>query len=328
MRLIERNFSDREEFPSILIVNLHTVPDVEKNLAVMERIVETAHRKGANILIFPELAVTGYVWDDPEDPEDRDVWELLRQGDNERIAPFINRIHGSLCNDRKGLEYVFFNTVRIKDGTFFNSTFVLHPGIDYTDEEYIYDKKFLPGIENRFFSPGSDRRLTIRTKWGTFGFLVCYDLCFVELARMYALEDRADAIVTMAHWRSEAVREYPRMNVMTDHYYGFLWDIMNSSKAAYNQVWSLAANAVGPHPLSGSYFWGGSGIWAPSGMPLIQASNITAEMVLVRNLDLQGQRSRERDDFDYSIDFNRFYNRIDDAGSHPVDCDPHEQDEP
>ncbi len=115
MRLIERNFSDREEFPSILIVNLHTVPDVEKNLAVMERIVETAHRKGANILIFPELAVTGHVWDDPEDPEDRAVRELLRQGDNDRIAPFIKRIHGSLCNDKKGLEYVFYNNVRKKD---------------------------------------------------------------------------------------------------------------------------------------------------------------------------------------------------------------------
>lgn len=212
---------------------------------------------------------------------------------------------------------MFYNNVRRKDGELYNSTFVLNGDIDYRREEYIYDKVFLPPIEHRYFRQGTDKRLTIETKWGRFGFLICYDLCFVELAKNYAFRDHVDAIVTMAHWRSEAVREYPRMNTMTDHYYGFLWDLMNSSKAAYNQVWSLAANAVGPHDVTGDYFWGGSGIWAPSGMGVIQASNITAELMLVHNLDIRGQRSRERDDYNYQIDFSRFYRRMKEEGSAP-----------
>ncbi len=321
MRIIERSFSDHEECPSVLLVNLQPQPDVAKNLVVMEEIVQIAHRKGANILIFPELCVTGYVWDDPGDPKDQHVRDLLAEGENQNIAKTIQGMLDGLNDSGRGLEYVFYNNVRRKDGAYFNSTFVLHPGIDYRREENIYDKIFLPPIEQRFFRQGSDKRLTIQTHWGAFGFLTCYDLCFVELARKYAFQDHVDAIVTMAHWRSEAVREYAHMNTMTDHYYGYLWDLMNSSKAAYNQVWSLAANAVGPHAMSHAYFWGGSGIWAPSGMSLVQASNITPELVLIHNLDIKGQRRLERDAFDYKIDFEQFYKEVREDGSCPQRMD-------
>ncbi len=315
MRLIERRFSDKEECPNILLANLRTRANVAENLRTMEEIIQIAHEKGANIAIFPELCVTGYVWDDPHDSGDRQVRDLLLEGQNGNVDATIRRIRDSLVDNGHGLEYVFYNNVREKDGNLFNSTFVLHVGLDYRREKYIYDKIFLPPVEQRFFRQGSDRRLTIETKWGRFGFLICYDLCFVELARRYALRDHVDAIVTMAQWRSEAVREYDRMNIMTDHYYGFLWDVMNSSKAAYNQVWSIAANSVGPHEVTGSYCWGGSGFWAPSGMSLVQASNITPELILVHNVDIHGQRLSERDDFDYRIDFNSFYRQMHEAGS-------------
>ncbi|ADH85204.1 carbon-nitrogen hydrolase family protein [Desulfurivibrio alkaliphilus] len=314
LRLIERVFSDCEDCPSVLLANMHITSDVELNLKRMEEVVQQAHTHGANILIFPELCVTGYVWEDQGRGE---VEELLAAGENSRIAPTLKRIRDGLRDDGKGLEYVFFNNVRRKDDGLYNSTFILHHSLDYNREEFIYDKIFLPPLEQLYFKQGTDRRLTIETKWGSLGFLTCYDLCFVEMARKYALKDKVDAIVTMAHWRSEAVREYDRMNIMTDHYYGYLWNLMNSSKAAYNQVWSLAANAVGPHQVTGDYFWGGSGVWAPSGMKLIQASNITAELILVRNLDLRGQRRKEQDDFDYQIDFARFFKPIEEEGSCP-----------
>ncbi len=317
MRLIERDFREKENCPSVLLANVRPSADVTANLSRMEDIVQLAHEKKANMVIFPELCVTGHVWDDVDDPEDRRVTNILREGENENIAKTIKRIRDSLVDDGQGLEYVFYNNARKKYGEFLNSTFVLHASIDYRREEYIYDKVFLTPIEQRFFKPGTDKRLTIQTKWGSFGFLICYDLCFVELARRYAFRDRVDAIVTMAQWRAEAVREYPRMNIMTDHYYGFLWDLMNASKSAYNQIWSLAVNTVGPHDVTGDYFWGGSGIWAPSGMSLIRSSHITPELILVRNLDVKGQRHLERDDFDYQIDFARFYKDIREDGSTP-----------
>ncbi len=99
----------------------------------------------------------------------------------------------------------------------------------------------------------------------------------------------------------------------TDSYYGDLWDTVLPAAAATNQAWVIACNAVGPHPISGAEFWGGSGIWAPSGMRLIQASNINEELLIVRNLDVRGARATERDDFNYAIDFDEIYRRLGDS---------------
>ncbi len=146
------------------------------------------------------------------------------------------------------------------------------------------------------------------------------------MARKYALQHEVDAIVTMAQWNSEGVREYPQMNVRSDYYYGFLWDLMNSSKAAYNQLWSLAANAVGRHAISHEYFWGGSGVWAPSGMNILQASNMHEELLIIRNLDIRGQTEREKDEYNYRLDFQRIYSDIQDQGSQIKYLDGDESD--
>jgi len=306
-RIIERIFSEDEKLPTILLANIYDISSVENNLAKMEQIIEIAHKKKVNILIFPELSITGYIWRSKERLE---VLDLLAAGENGAIANWLKNVRDSLTEGEGGLEYIFYGNIRRKEDNYYNCTFILNPGIDYRKEEYIYAKVFLTPVEKDYFKQGTDKRLSIETKWGRFGFLICYDLCFVELPRQYAFIDGVDAIVTMAAWHSQAVREYVSMNTRTDHYYGYLWDLMNASKAAYNQVWSLGANWVGLHPRSKEYFWGGSGIWAPSGMKLLQASNINEELLIIRNVDISGQRSKERDDFNYRIDFEDFYRNL------------------
>lgn len=304
LRLVERIYSEREESPTVMLANLHGTIDVAQNLRILEDVIELAHEHRVNVVMFPELAVSGYVWDTPRHEE---VMDHLRAGEMSNLRHWVQNVLDSLRTDGQGLEYVFLGNVREARGGLYNSVFILHPGVDYMSEELIYDKIFIPHNEQHYFQRGSDKRLTINTKWGRLGFMICYDLCFVELGRRYAFLDHVDAIVTLASWRSEATREYPLMNIKTDHYYGFLWDLMNSSKAAYNQVWSLGVNAVGTHDVSGVMFWGGSGLWAPSGMRLLQASNVKQEVLLVRNLDLHGQRLVEHDDFNYRIDFQSVY---------------------
>ena len=312
-RIVERVFSEDESSPTVLIANIYGDPDVDRNMKKLEAIIEIAHRKRVNIVIFPELSVTGYIWK-ASDPAP--VWDLLAEGENSRIGSWLKNIRDSLTEGEGGLEYIFYSNVREKEQRYYNCTFILNPSIDYRQEEYIYAKVFLTPSERTYFSQGTDKRLSIDTRWGRFGFLICYDLCFVELPRQYAFVDGVDAIVTMAAWHSQAIREYERMNTRTDHYYGFLWDLMNASKAAYNQVWSLGSNWVGRHLKSREYFWGGSGLWAPSGMKLLQSSNINEELLIIRNVDIKGQRDRERDDFNYRIDFQEFYRHM----KHPDDC--------
>jgi predicted amidohydrolase len=83
------------------------------------------------------------------------------------------------------------------------------------------------------------------------------------------------------------------------------------STSAVNQVWTVACNAVGVHGISGARFWGGSGIWAPSGICLIQASRFDEQLLIVHNVDIQGQRKLELDDFNYALDFKQIYRQLD-----------------
>ena len=127
--------------------------------------------------------------------------------------------------------------------------------------------------------------------------------------------DKVDAVVELASWRGPAEREYPGMNVKNSNYYGFQWDLMAPSQAAFNQIWVIAANAVGTQQRGNYKFWGGSGVWAPSGLELIQASNDSQELIVVHNLDIKGQTKFEHDDFFYYDDFIKIYDPIMDKRS-------------
>jgi len=126
----------------------------------------------------------------------------------------------------------------------------------------------------------------------------------------YARIDKVDAIMELASWRALAFRDYPGMNVGTDTYYGALWETLLPARAATNQIWIIACNAVGRHGITGAEFWGGSGIWAPSGLNLLRASHVNEELLIIHNVDIRGQRERERDDFNYALDFGDIYRPV------------------
>ena len=54
-RIVERVFSDDEACPTVMLANIYGSPNVKNNLSKMEQIIEVAHRKKVNILVFPEL---------------------------------------------------------------------------------------------------------------------------------------------------------------------------------------------------------------------------------------------------------------------------------
>lgn len=138
----------------------------------------------------------------------------------------------------------------------------------------------------------------------------CYDYCFSQLYQEMSLIDKVDGVIQMASWRGTSERDYPGMNVYTDTYYGDLWDMLMCSTSARNQIWTIACNAVGIHGISGAKFWGGSGLWSPAGLKLIQAGHSNDELVIIHNIDIKGEKQFEKDDFDYSVDFNKIYDII------------------
>jgi predicted amidohydrolase len=305
-RIVERRFSNDDGLLSVGLANIHSaVHDIAGNKDKIERAAQLFKGLGANVIALPEFCLSGYFWDD-----EAECRAYMDRALTEHHLDWIEDSLASLLDDQLRA-IVFNNLTRGGDGKYRNRTYVIRRGDEgLLDPEPTYDKVFLPGIEKTYTSSGHDDRLVVETPVARFGFTTCYDYLFTELLREYAFNDDVDAVVQIACWRASASREYPMMNVSTEVYYGELWDTVIAASSAQNQVWTFACNAVGRHEITGAVYWGGSGIWAPSGLKLVQASHFDEELLLVHNIDIRGARSFERSDFDYEFDFRQVYRRM------------------
>jgi predicted amidohydrolase len=308
LQLVQRAFSDNPDDLSVGLAQIHaTVPDIEANKDKVLRACQAFKEHDANVVLFPEFALSGYFWDERDD-----CLAYMRKAQTEQHVDWIDKELKPLL-DETFRAIILNNLSEGPDGRFYNRTLVIGRDNDYLDPENSYDKVFLPGIEKEYTESGRDDRLILDTDYGKFGFTTCYDYLFHDLLREYALRDKVDAIVQIASWRAAANREYAGMNIRTDHYYGDLWNFVMPANSAMNQFWTIACNAVGRHGVSGVPFWGASGIWAPSGICLIQASRFNEELLLVHNLDITGTRAAEKDDFNYAFDFEEIYHPLEDS---------------
>ncbi|HSP37305.1 MAG TPA: carbon-nitrogen hydrolase family protein [Frankiaceae bacterium] len=304
LRIVERTFSSDPSKMSVGLANINaSVPDVEANKDKICRVASIFKEHGVNVAVFPEFSLSGYFWEDER--------ACRKYMDSALIEQHVDWIENSLkpLLDDEFRAIILNNLMSGPNGTYYNSTFPVAKNYDYLAPGNSYQKIFLPGIEKTYTTTGQDDRLVVDTKAdnGRFGFTTCYDYLFSDLLREYSMTDQVDGILQVASWRAAATREYPTMNVRTDSYYGDLWNSVMSAASATNQVWTIACNAVGSHGISGVPFWGGSGIWAPSGLKLIQASNYFEELLIVHNLDIKKARADELSDFDYAMDFREIY---------------------
>lgn len=309
--ITERRSSDDDGSLSVGLANISAVvPGLEANRDKILRAATIFAERGVNLAIFPEFCLSGYFWEEREDclPYMR---EAVASEHNNWIERELQPLIGG------DLEAIVLNglTPAGKPDRFLNRTFIVGREPDYLADENTYDKVFLPGIEKEYTDSGRDDRLVVETRHGRLGFTTCYDYLFSELLREYSGVAEVDAIVQLASWRGAGQRDYPGMNVRTDSYYGDLWDMVVPAASATNQVWTLACNAVGQHAVSGARFWGGSGIWAPSGLCLIQASRTSNELLIVHNVDIRGEQDEEKDDFDYGFDFKEIYRPMEDGST-------------
>lgn len=307
-RVVEREYSSDGDGLSVGLANISaSVPGIEANKDKVLRAATVFKEKGVNLAVFPEFALSGYFWEDEEA-----CWAYMRDAVVQEHVDWLEGELQPLLDD--SFTHIVLNGLSPGEGKkFLNRTFVLGRDEKYLNDQETYDKIFLPGIEQAYTETGRDDRLVFENDHGRLGFTSCYDCLFSDLLREYRMQDDVDAIVEVASWRAAAVRDYPGLNVRTDHYYGDLWDAVLPAAAATNQVWVIACNAVGRHGVSGATFWGGSGIWAPSGLELVRGSHVEDELLIVHNLDVRGAREDEHESFNYAIDFREIYRPLGDS---------------
>lgn len=164
--------------------------DIKHNLAIFEENVVRARKENAKLIIFPELALSGYSCGDRffeiaetvPGPSTDHLIEVARKND-------IYIIWGM---PEKGLDGVLYNSAVMAGPEGYVGTWRKHtlPG-HATDQTG-------PGAfpDRRFFRAGTESPI-FTTKIGKIGIMVCYDTFFPEIARLLTLKG-ADLLVSIS----------------------------------------------------------------------------------------------------------------------------------
>jgi predicted amidohydrolase len=240
----------REKF-MVALAQINCKPeDKEQNLRKMEGAIARAEKKGAALVILPELSLTGYVVRDQ-------IYELAEEipGPSTRIMERIAR--------ETGMYVVFGMPEKSKktQATLHNTAVLVGP------KGFIgkYRKMYLPTHsvfeEKRYFRPGHEASV-FNSDLGKIGLLICYDIYFPEVTRLARLEG---AQLTVCISASPAVRRS-------------FFEILTAARAVENTTFLAFVNLVGVE--DGLQFWGGSRLVGPNGRVLAQAKYDEEDLVM------------------------------------------------
>jgi 5-aminopentanamidase len=230
----------------------------DRNLAVCFARLEEAAAAGAELLVLPECAIPGYMYDSAEE-----------------ALPYAEEIPGPSTEAferecrRLGVHAVCGLLER--DGDLLHNAAIL-VGPDGLIGSY--RKTHLPylGVD-RFVVPG-DEFAVFDTPLGRIGLIICYDLRFPEVTRTLALRG-ADIVCLPTNFPVAA-------RVQTE--------LITVARAAENRVYVLCANRVGKERWG--EFCGWSQIVDPYGKRLAEAGE-TEEALLVAEVDVEKARDKD-----------------------------------
>ena len=233
-----------------------------ENLGKIEALTINAKEQAADLVIFPEMSLTGYVVRDQ-------IYELA-----ETIpGPSTKRIENIA---KKTGVHIIFGMPELSEkakATIFNTAVFVGP------EGLIgkYRKMYLPTHsvfeEKRYFRPGY-QTASFNTALGNIGLCICYDLFFPEVCRLTRLKG-AQLIVAIS--ASPAVRRS-------------YFEILTAARALENTAFLAYVNLVGVE--DGLQFWGGSRLISPTGDILAKAKYDEEDFVICE-VDYSDLRSAE-----------------------------------
>jgi predicted amidohydrolase len=219
------------ETVSVACINFQTAwGDKAANLAKMKTFAADAATQGNDIIVFPELALSGYECSEDIDPENescqmhRDLAETIPGPSTKAMAQLAKEldvyiIFGMPEQDRTNSDRRHISSVVIAPQGILGAYRKLHlaPWPRFT--------------ESLCFSPGDDIPVW-ETRYGNIGVLICYDFYFFpELARIMALKEAKLLINTTASASGPGKPYYIVQQT--------------GSRATENLVYAASANLVG-----------------------------------------------------------------------------------
>ncbi len=158
--------------------------EVKANFAATAAAIANAVAVGADIVVLPELATSGYLFADADEAR-----RAARSPNDPAFGQWISAageavVVGGFCELGA-------------DGALYNSALVIDGGATAA----VYRKTHLWDREKLIFTPGDARPPVLRTPHGVIAVMICYDLEFAELTRQVALAG-AELIAAPVNWPS------------------------------------------------------------------------------------------------------------------------------
>jgi predicted amidohydrolase len=258
---------------TLAAVNMKVVRDKRQNLKRMLELADEAANQGVDILVLPEVGLQGYAdfafpVGSRECAEQKQYYyreaETIPGPATEKIAELAKRLTMTI--------QVGLAERTVNGNVIFNSTALIGP------EGLIgVYRKVHNQFEFPYFAPGEGTPV-FDTTHGKVGSIICYDLCFPELIRSFALQGAHLVLMSNAWPMKGHDRE-------TD-YHGYAMDLAAKANAFFNQSWLVIAN----HCETGAYsqgldYFGGSQIVDPYGK--VVAYLAQEEGLVVHKADLE-----------------------------------------
>lgn len=228
-------------------------------------LIEKAADAGAQLLVLPELANTGYVFETraealalaepvPGGPT-TDAWVEVAARRNLHIVAGITEREGNAL---------------------YNSAVVIGP------QGYIgtYRKMHLWGAENLFFEPGNNGFPVFHTAIGRIGVAICYDGWFPETYRLQALQG-ADIVCVPTNWVPIPGQQEGREAMAT---------VLSMAAAHSNSMYIACADRIGTE--RGQPFEGQSVIVSYTGWPVAGPASRAGEETVIAEIDLGAAREK------------------------------------
>ena len=217
--------------------------DLNANATAHRQSIAWARGQKADLLVFPELSLTGYL--------------VMGMVSRVALAPDDPVLTG-LARDAGALGVILGFVEKAADGRFYNAAAYLKDGA----VRAVQRKMFLPNYgmfdEKRFFAEG-DRLEPFDTPWGRTGILICYDALHPAAAYLHE-QAGAQLIVTIS---ASPARGIGPEGSMTGR------EIFRVAHRAHSRLLGLPTvfvNRVGTE--EGLTFWGGSQVLDPQGETL------------------------------------------------------------
>ena len=201
------------------------------NLRKMKKYLTKAVEANTDLVVLPETWLTGFgkkIFENINIYAKKENNEILQYLKDFAFDKDLHIVGGTILEKER-------------DGNIYNNLYYINRN-GIVEGKYSKMHLYSPGGEHKVVTPGHDISF-VETEFGKFGFMICYDIRFPELARLYAQKE-IDVLYVVANFND------PKKDQ---------WLNLLKTRALENQCYVVACNR------SGEKYFGNSVIVNPEG---------------------------------------------------------------